>query len=146
MFFADEVRGAKDLENVPVKAKVSAREMQLAQQLIRSQSATWRPAKYKDAYRQRVLKLVRDKAKGKDIAVEPEAEPAAVTDIMEALRASVDAIKRGEKLPDVPMRLRAKRRMAADAAGGAPVTISRRCRRRACSTGRSGRGSPAAPT
>lgn len=109
MYFADEVRTAKDLENVPVRARVSAREMRMADQLIGSQSTAWKPAKYKDRYRQRVLKLVRDKAKGKEIAVEREAEPAAVTDIMEALRASVEAAKRGEKVTEVRTRLQEKR-------------------------------------
>jgi DNA end-binding protein Ku len=106
MYFADEVRKAGDLENVPVRATVSPRELRIADQLIDSQSTSWDPKRYKDAYRQRVLKLVRDKAKGKQIAAEREAEPAAVTDIMEALRMSVEAAKRGEKIEDVRARIK----------------------------------------
>lgn len=106
MYFADEVRKAGDLENVPVRATVSPRELRIADQLIDSQSTTWDPKRYKDTYRQRVLKLVRDKAKGKQIAAEREAEPAAVTDIMEALRMSVEAAKRGEKVEDVRSRIK----------------------------------------
>jgi DNA end-binding protein Ku len=110
MFFADEVRTGADLENVPVRARVSSREVEMAERLIESQSTDWRPAKYKDTYRQRALKLVRDKAKGKEIAVEREAEAAPIRDIMEALRASVEASKRGEKLADVRTRLQRERR------------------------------------
>ncbi len=99
MFFADEIRQTKDLDNVPVLTKASPRELQIASQLIDSQSAAWDPTKYEDTYRERVLKLVRDKARGKEIVAEPEAEPAKVHDLMEALRASVEAAKQGKSAP-----------------------------------------------
>jgi DNA end-binding protein Ku len=108
MYFADEVRTAKDLPGVPVKARVSDRELAMAKQLIDSQDNAWDPKRYRDTYRQRVLKLVRDKANGKEIAAEREAEPAPVKDIMEALRASVEAAKAGEKITDIRSRIQEK--------------------------------------
>jgi DNA end-binding protein Ku len=116
MFFADEIRGTKDLDNVPVKTKASPRELQIAGQLIDSQSVVWDPTKYDDTYRERVLKLVRDKAKGKEIVAEPEAEPAKVHDLMEALRASVEAAKQGT----------ASSRRSASRSGGRRRTAARK--------------------
>jgi DNA end-binding protein Ku len=88
LYFGDEVRAAKDLD-VPGKLKIAPREMDIAQRLIDSLSAEWKPEKYADTYREKVLKLVKDKAKGKEIVVEEQEEPAKVTDLLAALEASV---------------------------------------------------------
>jgi DNA end-binding protein Ku len=88
LYFSDEVRPAKDLD-APGKVKVAPREMEIAMRLIDSLSSSWKPEKYEDTYRERVLKLVKDKAKGKDIVVEEREEPAKVTDLLAALEASV---------------------------------------------------------
>ena len=98
MFFPDEVRAARDLPNVPTKrTKVSERELEVADQLIRSLSGDWDPSKYHDTYRQRVLDLITRKAEGEEIVVEErEPEETNVVDLMAALEASLAAAK-GEK-------------------------------------------------
>src|SRR4051812_16525749 len=88
LYFSDEVRDPKDLD-VPGSVKLQPREMEIAERLIDSLTTTWKPEKYDDTYRERVLKLVKDKAKGKEIVVEEEAPPAPVTDLLAALEASV---------------------------------------------------------
>jgi len=95
MYFADEVRGADDVGNAPVDVKVSDRELAMAEQLIESLSAEWDPGKYEDTYRDRVLELIKRKAEGEDIVVEEREETPQVADLMEALRASVEASKSG---------------------------------------------------
>jgi DNA end-binding protein Ku len=65
----------------------------MAMQIVESQAGEWDPKKYEDRYRASVLKLIRAKAKGKDIVVEKEAEPERVSDLMEALRQSVEAAR-----------------------------------------------------
>jgi DNA end-binding protein Ku len=99
LYFHDEVRSTKDIDNLPAgDGKVSAQELRIANQLIDSLSKEWDPTDYEDTYRARVLKLVRDKAKGKAIVqAEPEQAPQ-VADLMEALRASIAAAK-GGKMP-----------------------------------------------
>ncbi len=98
MYFADEVRGVDDVANTPVDVKVSDKELGIAEQLIDSLSAEWDPAKYRDTYTERVLELIERKAKGEDVVIEPEEPLAEVTDLMEALKASVEASKkRGER-------------------------------------------------
>jgi DNA end-binding protein Ku len=94
LYFADEIRDArKEIKELPAKAAVSKRELDMAMQLVESQASHWDPRKYEDRYRAAVLKLIRAKAKGKDIVVEKQVEPERVEDLMEALRQSVEAAK-----------------------------------------------------
>jgi DNA end-binding protein Ku len=88
LYFSDEVRDWKDLD-VPGSIKLQPREMEIAERLIDSLTTAWKPERYEDTYRTRVLKLVKDKAKGKEIVVEEETKPAPVTDLLAALEASV---------------------------------------------------------
>lgn len=90
MYFPDEIRSTKDLK--PDRSRVSDKELKMARQLIESMSSSFDPEKYTDEYRDRVLALIRKKAKQPEYTVEEEVaeEPAAVTDLMEALRRSVE--------------------------------------------------------
>ncbi len=97
MYFADEVRGADDVSNVPVDANVTERELAMAEQLIDSLSTDWEPKKYHDTYTERVLELIERKARGEDVVVEKEERTPEVADLMEALRASVEASKSGKR-------------------------------------------------
>jgi DNA end-binding protein Ku len=102
MFFPDEVRDARDLPDLPKAGAATTaargRELTLALQIIDSLSGKWDASKYQDTFRQRVLKLVEEKAKGGEIAVEPE--PAGgggqVVDLLAALKASL-AKGKGER-------------------------------------------------
>ncbi len=106
MFFADEIREAKDVEGLPARASVSKRELDVALQLIDAQAREWDPSRYEDRYRDAVLKVMRAKAKGKEIVVEKGAEPEKVEDLMDALRLSVEQIKKGK--PARPAKATAK--------------------------------------
>src|SRR3712207_2426269 len=97
MYFADEVRGVDDVGNTPVSTKVTDKELAMAEQLIESLSDEWKPDKYEDTYTERVLDLIARKAKGEDIVVEKEERTPEVADLMEALRASVEASKAGKR-------------------------------------------------
>jgi DNA end-binding protein Ku len=69
--------------------------MRLARRLIEElASPSFRPERYKDAYRERVLEAARTKAKGKTLEIEPPAERRApVVNIMDALKASLERRK-----------------------------------------------------
>jgi DNA end-binding protein Ku len=97
MYFPDEIRRASEVENVPVRAKADPRQMKMARQLIGSLATSWDPQRYHDEYRERVLKLIRDKAKGKEVVLPEAPEPTKVADLMEALRQSIEATKKGER-------------------------------------------------
>jgi DNA end-binding protein Ku len=94
MFFADEVRDAEEeLGGLP-RATAKPAEMKMAVQLIDSMSGKWKPADYRDGYTDRVKKLIKQKKAGKEVTVaEPAPDATGATDLMEALRASVDRAK-----------------------------------------------------
>ena len=96
MIFSDEVVPTDDIDELPgaKELKVSEREVKMAQQLIDSLSSEFKPEKYHDEYREKVLELIERKAAGEEIAVQPEApEPKKVPDLMAALEASLAAVK-----------------------------------------------------
>ena len=68
MKFADEIRPADDLQNLPTKKhQPSKAEVDHAVALIEELSCDWDPEQYDDRHRERLRKIVRDKKKGKTI-------------------------------------------------------------------------------
>jgi len=93
MYFADEIR---DLDEVkPSKARVSKEELLMAEQLIDNFAGDFRPEKYKDTYRDALCEIIRAKRAGKEVHRAPETEETAPPDLLEALRASIQAAGNG---------------------------------------------------
>nr|MBA3552830.1 Ku protein [Actinomycetota bacterium] len=63
------------------------------ERFIAALSATWDPGRHEDRYRERVLELVRAKEGSAEIVEAPEAAPPRVSDLMAALKASVEQAK-----------------------------------------------------
>ena len=99
LFFADEVRNPKqELDTVPGKQSFKGPELKMAAQLIESMTAPWDPSGYRDSYTDRMNKLIKAKSKDKPVRSAKEAPEATnVTDLMDALRQSVDAAKSRKK-------------------------------------------------
>ena len=112
LFFADEVRDP-DTITPSRRVKVEKRELRMATELIDRFSGDFDPSKYRDTYRDALLKVIRQKQKGKEIKVPERQEPSTPDDLMEALRASLDEAKGSRK------KTRAKPRRRAKAAGKA---------------------------
>jgi len=97
MLFADEVLSPDRLEEVPdpSEVKTTARELDIAKQLVDSLAGDFDPHAYRDSYREEVLALIERKAQGEEIAVQPAVEEldAPVPDLMSALKASLDAVR-----------------------------------------------------
>ena len=66
----------------------------MALDLIDRFRGPFEPEKYEDTYRSALLSVIERKRKGKEVHVEPQAEREAPTDLLEALRASVEAHSR----------------------------------------------------
>ena len=94
LVYADEVVPADTLEDAAgTPPEVSARELEVARQLIEMLSAPFEPGQFRDDYRDAVLTLIERKAAGESIAVAPAAAaPTAVPDLMAALQASIAAV------------------------------------------------------
>jgi DNA end-binding protein Ku len=121
MFFADEVRTpADEIDRLPRKRKISTRDMNTAKQLIESMSATWDPSNYRDTYRERVEDLIDRKRKGEDVVSQEQkpADESRVVDLMDALRASVEAAggrhKAGNNATPSPAKQRRRGRAGLD--------------------------------
>jgi DNA end-binding protein Ku len=82
---ADEIDEAAALENIPV----STDNLGMAKTLIAHLSADFIPEQYRDGYTQTLLQIIRAKAEGKEIKVEPRVEREKVINLMEALKRSV---------------------------------------------------------
>jgi DNA end-binding protein Ku len=94
MLFADEVVDAAKMSEIPaIRTKPAKREIDMAERLVASLTSKWDPRKYKDTYERDVRRLIGQKSKGRQVAVEPAPEePEKVLDLMSALEAS---LKRG---------------------------------------------------
>jgi len=93
MYFADEVRPVDEIGAPDVK--VDKRELEMAARLIESFSGKFEPERYRDRYRDALAEVIDAKRKGKEVHVAPAEEREEPTDLMAALRASIDARKRG---------------------------------------------------
>ncbi|MDK3255782.1 Ku protein [Blastococcus capsensis] len=118
MFFADEVRDpVEEIEQLPVRHSFKSRDLDMAVSLIDSMSTDWDPTNYRDTYRDRVNELIEAKRRGEEVVTEGAPETAGnVVDLMEALRASVEAAGKhrpGNRGPD--------RKLATRKADGGPT-------------------------
>ena len=108
LLWADEVREAPE---VP-KTTVGGKELQMAEQLVRSMNAHFRPERFKDEHRERVEALIRKKAKGQTIEAPPEPQPSRVVDLARALEQSLAASRRSSAPAARARPTRARRRAA----------------------------------
>jgi DNA end-binding protein Ku len=102
LHFADEIRPVDEIK--PTGVRVAGEELKMAQQLIESFAGDWKPDRYEDTYTEALRKVVDAKRKGKEIHRAPEVEEEQPTDLMAALRASIDAAKGSRKKASTPRR------------------------------------------
>jgi DNA end-binding protein Ku len=92
MYWPDEIRAA-DFDTISADGRVRDNEVQMARSLIESLTEPWNPDAYHDQYREALTEIVEKKVAGEEIETPPEPAPARVVDLMEALKASVEAAK-----------------------------------------------------
>jgi DNA end-binding protein Ku len=93
MHFADEIRSTEGIG--PGDAELDQKELEMAAQLIAQYSGEFKPEEYRDTYRDALCEIIKAKRRGEEVRVEAEPEAEAPTDLMAALRASVEAARRG---------------------------------------------------
>ncbi|KTT66031.1 DNA repair protein [Pseudomonas oryzihabitans] len=102
--WADEVRSAEDVGLEGLDAKVTKKEVDMAQRLVNDMTEQWDPAQYHDTFKENVMALVERKLKdGKleAVAEEPAAEDsgADVIDLTELLRRSLGGKRKDKDEP-----------------------------------------------
>lgn len=92
LYYADELR--VDLGKELPDVKITEAEEKMAESLVELSVGEFDAKEYKDAYREALLKVIEAKLEGKHVVSAPTPEATQVTDLMEALRQSVEAAKR----------------------------------------------------
>ena len=92
MFWPDEIRAAR-FDELDEEVELRPQEIKMARSLIDSLTDDFQPDDFHDAYRAALEDLIAKKVQGEEITYVEEAEPSKVVDLMEALRASVEAAK-----------------------------------------------------
>jgi DNA end-binding protein Ku len=90
----DEIRSSEGLKGLEDEVKINPKELEMAKALIESLADSFDPSRYKDDYREAVMAVVKAKIDGEVIEAPAVQQTAKVMDLMEALRASVDAAKK----------------------------------------------------
>jgi DNA end-binding protein Ku len=109
LHYPDEIREVpSEIPDVDVNKK----ELDMAYALIDLLEEEFDPEKYHDEYRAALQQVIEAKLDGVEITAAPAAEPAKVTDLVAALKASVAAAKKakeaeGEEEEEAPRRRRA---------------------------------------
>ena len=100
LFYPEDVRSKDEIEAKVRDAKVTQAELAMAEQLIDSLAKPFDPTEYENEHKRDLLKLIEAKAAGEDIPapVEP-AKPAAVPDLMSALKASLEQAQKDRPAP-----------------------------------------------
>ena len=107
LYYADEIRGIDQITELHYKVEnIHENEMKMAVSLINNMTAEFHAEDYRNEYQEAVRKLIQSKIEGKEIVSPPEAQNN-IIDLMEALKASVEATQKTQK-PEKPQRTRRK--------------------------------------
>jgi DNA end-binding protein Ku len=88
MHYRNEIAAVEGYGNT-YDVKLKPEEVRLADQLVESLSAPFKPELYKDEFQERLNQLIDAKLKGKTISAAPKAAKAPVIDMMRALKESL---------------------------------------------------------
>ena len=97
MRFADELVDIREF-SFPAAARPARQELNMAQMLVENLASDWDPEKYRDQYKDNVMRIIQGKLKGKkDVHLEEATarRPANVVNLMERLRQSLEHTGKG---------------------------------------------------
>jgi len=102
MLWPDEVR-RPDFAFLEEQVEVRSQELAMAGSLIETLSGEFDPSAYKDSYREALEAVIEAKIAGREVVRPSDTQPTVgtVVDLMAALRASVEAAKKG-RTPATP--------------------------------------------
>jgi DNA end-binding protein Ku len=111
---ASEIRSMDAIDELAeMPASVKASEVKLAQQVIGTFEGALDFASYRDDYQQGLREIIDAKIEGREVVPQEEAAPPKVVNLMDALRKSLDSLKK--KPAPVPARLPAAQKKRARA-------------------------------
>ena len=125
LHWPDEVRAVGDLDLPEEEHTFKPAERRMAEQLVESMTGEFSPENYHDEYRQALMAVIEAKVSGQTPARAEPVRATQLTDLMQALEASVAAARESRRSGEAP------------AAADAPAAASGNGRRRAVATRRS---------
>ncbi len=99
MFWPDEIRAAR-FDELDEEVELRPQEIKMARSLIDSLSDDFEPEDFQDEYRSALEDLISKKVQGEEVTYAEPAEPSKVVDLMDALRASVEAAQASKPASD----------------------------------------------
>jgi DNA end-binding protein Ku len=109
VFYPDEIRDTGELPGLEREIKLHDNELKMARELIVNLATSFDPDKYDDEYRKKLIEYIHAKIEGQEVAVPPAESRGNVVDLMEALKASVEMVKKAGTGDDKPARKRRKK-------------------------------------
>jgi DNA end-binding protein Ku len=125
MFYPDEVRSTQEFRTNT--SLVAAKELELAKSLIGALAQSFEPARFKNAFRERLNELIQSRIEGQQTTRIDPRTPAKVIDIMEALKRSLAQATAASQTGDARS-LERKPATAERSRGKAPVQSTKRKR------------------
>jgi DNA end-binding protein Ku len=90
MFWPDEIRPPR-FDELDEEVELRPQEIKMARSLIDSLTDDFEPKDFRDEYRAALEDVIGKKVQGEEVTYAEPAEPSKVVDLMDALRASVEA-------------------------------------------------------
>jgi len=115
LYYADEIRKIGDIGELDYSVDIHENEMKMAVSLINNMTSDFDITEFRNEYQQALKKLIQAKMEGREVVSPPEAQ-SNIIDLMEALKASVEA-SRGNKEETGEKTTAAKRGRTKTAAG-----------------------------
>jgi len=92
LYYADEVRKPENIPELNHRVDIHDNEMKMAVSLINNMTAEFDIGEYRNEYQEALKRLIQAKVEGREVVSPPEAQ-SNIIDLMEALKASVEATK-----------------------------------------------------
>ncbi len=92
MFWPDEIREPR-FDLLEEEVEVTAEERKMAEMIIDNLTASFDPSMWQDESREAVEAMAQQKLEGEEVVVPEAPQPTGVVDLMDALKASVEATK-----------------------------------------------------
>jgi DNA end-binding protein Ku len=99
LYFAEDIRPRKEIDEAVEETEVKGPELAMATQLVESLVGDFDPKDYENDYRNELRAMLDAKLEGKEIKAPEPAPEVAVVDLMEALKQSV---AQAQKTKDKP--------------------------------------------
>ena len=107
MHYPAEIRKSDEVPGINYEINIAEAEVTMAKQLIEGLATDFNPEKYDDNYRTHLLEIIESKIQGKEITHVSEKPTTGVIDLMDALQASLDMVKK-EKIEKVTSKAKKK--------------------------------------